>query len=138
MPDWLTIHIIGLILVAAVFGGMLFFAALFTPLAFRKLPRDTAAGFMRDVFPVYYRVMGIASLVAALPLGLAQGYKAEVAMLVAVTAGFVIANTVFRPRIDRAREEGRDAVFKALHRTSVILYLGQFVLVTIVLIRLAQ
>ena len=138
MPGWLTVHIIGLVLVAALFGGMLFFAALFTPLVFRKLPRETAAAFLRDVFPVYYRVMGIASLVAALPLGLAQGYKAEVALLVAVAAGFVIANTVIRPRVERAREDGRDARFKTLHRTSVVLNLGQFILVTIVLIRLAQ
>ena len=138
MPAWLTVHIIGMILVAALFGGMLFFAALFTPLVFRKLPRDAAAAFLRDVFPAYYRVMGIVSLVAALPLGLAQGYKAEVAMLVAVAAGFVFANTVLRPRIERAREAGRDGVFKALHRASMILNLVQFGLVTIVLIRLAQ
>ena len=138
MPGWLTVHIIGMILVAAQFGGMLFFAALFTPLVFRKLPRDTAASFLRGVFPAYYRVMGIVSLVAALPLGLAQGYKPEVAMLVAVAAGFVFANTVLRPRIERAREAGRDTAFRNLHRASVILNMAQFVLVTIVLIRLAQ
>lgn len=137
MPDWLTLHIVGLILVAALFGGMLSFAALFTPLIFKKLPSDTAAGFIREVFPAYYRVMGILSLVAVLPLVSAQ-YWTEISMLVITAAGFVFANLVLRPQVNAARDENKDGKFRLLHRVSVLLNLVQFVLVTIVLIRLAQ
>lgn len=137
MPDWLTLHIAGLILVAALFGGMLMFAALFTPLIHRKLPSETAVGFTREVFPVYYRVMGILSLVAVLPLVSAQ-YWTEISMLVITATGFVFANLVLRPQVNAARDENKDGKFRLLHRISVLLNLVQFVLVTIVLIRLAQ
>lgn len=138
MPDWLTLHIIALVLVAALFGGMLMFAAIFTPLIHRSLPRDTAVGFTRDVFPVYYRVMGILALVAALPLVPAHAYWTEIAMLVTAAVGFVFANLVLRPQVNAARDENRDSAFKRLHKASMLLNLAQFVLVTLVLIRLAQ
>ncbi len=138
MPDWLTLHVAALVLVAALFGGMLMFAALFTPLIHRKLPADTAAGFTREVFPVYYRVMGILALVAALPLVPAQAYWTEISMLVSAAVGFVFANLVLRPKANAARDAGRDGSFRRLHRVSVLLNLAQFVLVTFVLIQLAQ
>lgn len=138
MPDWLTLHIAALILVAALFGGMLMFAALFTPLIFKKLPSDTAVGFIREVFPAYYRVMGILSLVAVLPLVPAQAYWTEISMLVITAAGFVFANLVLRPQVNAARDENKDGKFRLLHRVSVVLNLIQFALVTIVLVRLAQ
>lgn len=138
MPDWLTLHIAALVLVAALFGGMLMFAAIFTPLIHRKLPRDIAAGFTREVFPVYYRVMGILALVAALPLVPAHAYWTEIAMLVTAAVGFVFANLVLRPQVNAARDENRDGTFKRLHKVSMLLNLVQFALVTVVLIRLAQ
>ncbi len=138
MPDWLTLHIVALILVAALFGGMLMFAALFTPLIHQKLAPDTAAGFTREVFPVYYRVMGILALVAALPLVPAHAYWTEISLLVTAAVGFVFANLVLRPQVNAARDENKDGKFKLLHKVSVLLNLVQFVLVTVVLIRLAQ
>jgi Domain of unknown function (DUF4149) len=138
MPDWLTLHIVALLLLAALFGGMLAFMAVFTPLAFARLPAETAGAFIRSVFPVYYRVCGILSLLAALPLVPAHAYMAEVATLVLVAGGFVLANAVLRPAAERARAEGRDARFRRLHRVSVLLHLVQFGAVTIVLVRLAQ
>ena len=138
MPDWLTLHVAALVLVAALFGGMLTFAALFTPLIHQKLPSATAVGFTREVFPVYYRVMGILALIAALPLVPAQAYWTEISMLVTTAVGFVFANLVLRPQVNTARDENKDGKFRLLHRASVLLNLIQFVLVTIVLIRLAQ
>jgi len=91
MPDWLTLHVVALVLVAALFGGMLMFAALFTPLIHQKLPADAAVGFTREVFPVYYRVMGILALVAVLPLVPAQAYWTEISMLVTTAVGLAIA-----------------------------------------------
>jgi hypothetical protein len=138
MFGWVTLHVAALLLVAALYGGMLMFMAVFTPLVFRSLPAAAAAGaFLRDVFPVYYRVCGILALLAALPLVPAHAYPAEIAALVAA-AGFVLANRVLRPALNRAREEGRDPAFRRLHRLSVALHLAQFAAVAAVLIRLAQ
>jgi hypothetical protein len=138
MFDWFTFHVLSLVLVAALFGGMLFFAALFAPLVFSKLPREDAAAFMRGIFPVYHRVMGIVAIVAILPLAPQWSYGPEVATLAIVAAGFLFANTVLRPRIDAARESGRTSVFRRLHRASVILNMAQLIAVAVVLVRLAQ
>ena len=126
MPTWLTLHVLALSIVAAQFGGMLLFMALFTPLVFRHLPRETAAGFMRAVFPAYYRVMGIMALIAVIPLVPAHSYWSEVSAMVAVAVGFVIANTLLRPAAEKARDEGREKTWRRLHRLSVALHLAQF------------
>lgn len=138
MADWFTLHIGALVLVAALFGGMLFFMAVFTPLVFRKLPEDAAPPFLRAVFPIYYRVCGVLALLAALPLVPAQAYPSEIVVMVLVAAGFVVANTVLRPAIDRARDATNEGRFRILHRTSVVLHLIQFPAVLYVLMRLAQ
>jgi len=138
MPDWLTLHILALLLLAALFGGMLAFMGLFTPLVFARLPAETAGSFIRAVFPVYYRVCGILALLAALPLVSAHSYMGEVAALVLVAGGFVLANTVLRPAAEAARADGRDGRFRRLHRVSVLLHLVQFGAVTVILVRLAQ
>lgn len=137
MPDWITLHIIGLIVVAALFGGMLFFMAVFAPLTFRKLPEETARGFIRAVFPVYYRICGVTALVAALPL-VTAAYRGEVAALVLVAAGFVFANAVLRPAIERASENGDEGRVRRFHLASVLLHLVQFAAVAVILVRLAQ
>lgn len=138
MADWFTLHVTSLVLIAALFGGMLAFMALFTPLVFARLPKETAGTFLRAVFPVYYRVCGILALVAALPLVPAHAYIPEIVTLVLVAAGFVAANTVLRPAAERARDADRENRFRLLHRVSVLLHLVQFAAVTVILIRLAQ
>ena len=57
---------IAIVAVSALWGGMLFFAAVFAPLVFIKLDAETAGRFIRQVFPVYYLSMGIVSAVAAI------------------------------------------------------------------------
>lgn len=138
MPDWFTLHVAALVLVAALFGGMLAFMALFTPMVFRALPRDTATSFLRALFPVYYRVCGILSLTAALPLVPAHAYMAEIAVLVLVAVGFILSNVVLRPALDRARNAHDDPRFRRLHRLSLAIHLVQFAAVAVVLVRLAQ
>jgi hypothetical protein len=138
MLDWFTLHVAALVLVAALFGGMLAFMAVFTPLIFAKLPEETARLFIRAVFPVYYRVGGVVALLAALPLVPAHAYMAEIATLVVVAACFVLANTVLRPAAERARDGGRESHFRLFHRLSVLLHLAAFVAVAVVLVRLAQ
>ena len=73
MGDWLTLHVASLVLIAAAFGGMSFFMALFAPAVFRFLPREDAAVFMRSLFPTYFLAMGFVSLIPALILS--QGVK---------------------------------------------------------------
>lgn len=130
----------GAVLTAAVFGGMVFFAFVYAPLVFTKLPAATAGAFIRAVFPLYYKVMGAAAVAAGLML-LPGG---EAWIMLAVGAAFLAVMLVLMPRINAARDAslaGADAGpaakrFSRLHRASVAINFLQMLAVLGVLLRL--
>ncbi len=133
---------IAIVTVGALWGGMLFFAAVFAPLVFIKLDAETAGRFIRQVFPVYYLSMGIVSVVAAIAIIVSHAHgTADALAMILVCLGFWFARRVLMPRINLARDadlEGdSDAKgrFKRLHRTSVLINAVQMLAVLVVLIR---
>ena len=135
-------HLAGATLTAAVFGGMVFFAFVYAPLVFTKLPAATAGGFIRAVFPVYYKAMGGASLAAGALL-LPRG---EAFVMIATGAVFFAVMLLLMPRINAARDAslaedaGRTTpaakTFSRLHRLSVAVNFVQMLAVLAVLLRL--
>ena len=104
--DWLNLHVGALVGTALVFGGMSFFAFVFTPMVFKFVEREDAAHFLRQVFPVYHRV--IASLCCAPAVLLIPGrYTPEVTALLAVALLNVVSARFIVPAADAAREAGR-------------------------------
>ncbi len=147
MFDWIGFHVLAVVVVALVLGGMVFFAAFMTPIVFAKLPRETAGTFLAQVFPVYYQAMAVAAALAVLLAGiadLAQPIGANTVLLVLVALGFVGARYALLPRIERHRDGARagnpDAMraFAQLHRRSVFLNLAQMVAVAVVLVNMAR
>jgi len=118
---------------ALVFGGMAVFSFLVVPAAFRALGRADAAKLMGALFPVYYRVMAIASAVAAVAFAVAG--RPEEWALAGVALGFVGLLYLLRPALDAARalrEAGKpegERRFARLHRLSVGINLLQFLVV---------
>lgn len=141
MTDWISLPLLALLPTAALFGGMLFFAGVFAPLVFMKLPFEVASGFIRKVFPAYYAagtaVAGVAGLLA-----LGADWR-DGAVLLFVAAGFLFARQGIMPAVNRARDAelaGDTAAgqrFAALHRASVVLNAVQLLAVLVVLVRLA-
>jgi hypothetical protein len=127
---------------AAVFGGMVFFAFVYAPLVFTKLPAAQAGAFIRAVFPVYYKAMGGAALAAGALL-LPRG---EAFVMIAVGAVFFAVMLLLMPRINAARdaslagEAGATApaatTFSRLHRLSVVINFVQMLAVLAVVLRL--
>jgi len=124
MPETLALFTVAILL-----GGMAAFSFLFAPLVFAKLPGETAAGFIREVFPWYYLfVLGAAAIAAALLAAPAPGLAWVMA---AVAAGAAVARQLLMPAINRARDRqlageapaGRR--FSLLHNASVALNLLQ-------------
>lgn len=118
--------------------GMAFFAFVFAPLVFIKLPSDTAGAFIRQVFPVYYQVFAATSVLAVLS---AWG-RAEAVVLGVVAAAFLFAWLWLMPRINRARdashgEPAAAARFGRLHRISGLVNAAQMIAVLVVFVRLA-
>lgn len=132
---------LALMAVAAVWGGMAFFAVVYAPLVFIKLDAATAGGFIREVFPVYYLAMGVVSLGAALLLGIGTTHgTADVVTMFVVCVLFWVARHALMPRINRARDQrasdpGARARFARLHRLSVAINALQLLAVLVVLVR---
>lgn len=134
----------GLVVVAAVFGGMTFFAFVYAPLVFIKLGAEAGGRFIREVFPVYYVAMGAVSIAAAVPLAFASTARGADALAMACTGiVFFLARFALLPVINRNRAAGRagDVAakkrFDRLHRLSVIVNLVQMLAVLAVLVRFA-
>ncbi|MDE0457290.1 MAG: DUF4149 domain-containing protein [Chromatiales bacterium] len=134
----------GLVTVAAVFGGMAFFAFVYAPIVFVKLGTEAGGRFIRQVFPVYYVTMGAVSIAAAalLALGNAARHVDSLAMA-CIGIVFLLARFVLLPVINRNRDAGQagdgaaQKRFDRLHRLSVGVNLAQMLAVLAVLVRYA-
>lgn len=137
--DWLTYHTISMFFTALLLGGMVFFGFFMTPLAFTRLEREIAAAFLRAVFPIYYQVMAVLGVLAAVPIW----YRNEAVVLAGVAVIFVFVKMLLLPPINRARDArdmgdaGGEARFKRLHRLSVLINMAQMIAVAVVFFRLA-
>ena len=104
-------------------GGMVFFAAITTPVAFRRLEKEQARHYIRGVFPAYYLWVLATSAVAALALVPLAWRAAAVMAACAVAAVWMRQGVMLRIRA--ADEAGDVATFRKLHRLSVIVNLLQ-------------
>ena len=127
---------------AILLGGMLTFSALFTPLAFARLPKEVADPFVRGIFPVYYLVMAVlAALGAAL---LASKRPQEAVIMALVAGGFVLSRQLLMPIVNRLYDQREDGSaksrewFEKLHRLSVLIAFTQLFASVGVLISLVQ
>ena len=136
MFDWLSFQNFAIIGVAFQFGGMAFFAFIFSPMIFKFMASDEASKFLRQVFPVYYRLSAGISILPALMLIPLPFYHIEVGILLGVAAIFLFAARVLVPMSNAARDANNEGKFKIIHRSSVLIYMLQWSAIFIVLIRL--
>ncbi len=133
MPE--AAAIIGLLGLAALTGGMVFFGAVVAPLVFRMLEPPASSRFIRAIFPHYYRFAFIASALAAIGLSAVTPWCAGLLALVALVTLWLWR--VLMPRINMLRDSGADAAFSRAHRLSVLINQGQLLISVAVLIRVA-
>jgi hypothetical protein len=110
---------------AALFGGMLAFSAMFAPLVFMKLPAETAGRFVRAIFPWYYLYVLLLGAVAATALAVATERGGAALLAALIAAGAAYARWGLMPAInalrDRQLQGDRSAArgFELRHRLSV-------------------
>ena len=95
MFDWLNLHTLALTPVAAAFGGTGFFAFVFTPLVFRFMAHENAAHSLRQVFPVYHRLIASLTILPALLLLPGGSFTVEIVILLAVAAAAIAATGIW-------------------------------------------
>ena len=136
MPEYL-LSLLAITLVALLLGSMVFFAGVMAPLIHRKLPPEVAGAFLAEVFPIYYLVLLVLSLLGALaafkPNPIAAG------ALVLVALAFLYARVFLLPRINRLRDDtdAPEGAFRRLHHQSVVINIVQMIVALIVLLGLA-
>lgn len=132
-------HVSGLFFLALTLGGMVFFAAIMTPLVFTKLPPETSGPFIRQVFPVYSMAMAGLSLLAAVLL-----WKTDaVLFLFIVFVLFLWGWLWLMPLINRSRDaelkgdKKSGTTFQRLHKLSVGVNVLQMGILAVVFIKIA-
>tara|TARA_B100000686_G_scaffold341166_1_gene418129 strand:+ start:873 stop:1295 length:423 start_codon:yes stop_codon:yes gene_type:complete len=132
------LHTAALFLIALIIGGMAFFAAIMTPMVFAKLPPETSGPFIREVFPVYSKVMAVLTLLATLLL---WGQNEAMALAV-VFVLFIWAWIWLMPKINQFRDaelggnKQAGRTFNLLHKLSVFINIAQLSAVSMVFIRI--
>ncbi|MEM6712843.1 MAG: DUF4149 domain-containing protein [Pseudomonadota bacterium] len=117
-------------------GAMAYFGAGVAPVVFRTLGEEKAGPVVRAMFPVYYLVLGITTLLAAIPAFLVN--VAAGIVLIVVAGGFAFARQIMMPRINALRDEMNrgstvaTSAFDALHSWSVRMNMLQLIILLIV------
>lgn len=140
MADYLSLAMAAKLLTALLLGGMVWFSFVFAPMAFKKLPKETAGTFISHVFPVYYW-SGLALAVGAT---LTAGDWTDRIVLAGVAGLFGVGLFVFIPVLDGLRDRARaeepvaKAAFGRWHGISMVVNLAQIMAVLVAFIRLAR
>jgi len=135
----LLLGTMGAISTATLFGSMAFFSCVIAPLIFIELDAATAGRFIRRLFPWYYIVVAVLSLIAALCF--ATTHPVDAAIMGLVLSGAYLSREVLMPRINRRRDamlQGNafaEVSFNRLHRASVLINAVQIIAVFCVLLR---
>jgi hypothetical protein len=115
---------LGILILAANTGIMLFFTVAVAPTIFTVLPQEWAAKYVRAFFPKYYAVLGVTTAIAALLIDTTIFRLA----LAGCAFFFFFSQLWITPTVNRARDAGRERTFKILHTLSVVINLLQLVI----------
>ena len=136
MFEWVSLYNFAIMGLSLQFGGMAYFAFIFSPMIFKFMDSEEASKFLRRMFPVYYRLSAAVSIFPALMLIPVQSYHLEVGTLLAVAVIFLFAARVLVPLSNAARDENKVKKFNIIHRLSVSIYMIQMIAILAILISL--
>ena len=125
---------VNLYLISIVLGVMLFFSFVVAPVTFKSLNEDNARIFIRKIFPYYYSVNLIISLLILLIFIILKKFSIDFYFILIISILFALSNFLLMPLINRYRDNKEDKKFKYTHFISVIINFIQMILLVIVLI----
>ena len=129
MIEQLSIYLSCIIL-----GIMLFFSFIVAPVTFSSLNEENARIFIRKIFPYYYTVNLIISLIVLLCLIYLGIYNIKFYLILLITILFAFSNFILMPLINKFRDSQEDKKFKYSHFLSVIINFVQMIFLIIILI----
>ena len=125
---------ISIYLIAIILGIMLFFSFVIAPVVFTTLDEDNARKFIRRIFPFYYNVNLVLSLIVLLTFLFLSKLGIDFYLILAITLLFATSNYLLMPLINKYRDEKEDKKFKYSHFISVVINFVQMICLVFLLI----
>ena len=125
---------ISIYLTAMILGIMLFFSFVIAPVVFTTLDEDNARKFIRRIFPFYYNVNLVISLIVLITFLFLSKLGIDFYLILIVTILFAISNYLLMPLINKYRDEKQDKKFKYSHFISVVINFVQMICLVFLLI----
>ena len=125
---------ISIYLTAMILGIMLFFSFVIAPVVFATLDEDNARKFIRRIFPFYYNVNLVLSLIVLLTFLFLSKLGMDFYLILVITLLFATSNYLLMPLINKYRDEKQDKKFKYSHFISVAINFIQIIALILILL----
>ena len=112
---------------------MLFFSFAIAPVIFKSLDETNARNFIRKIFPYYYLINLILSILALICFFISKSFNFDFYLILIVAILFAFSNFLLMPIINRFRDSKETKKFHFSHGLSVVINLVQMILLSIVL-----
>ena len=128
------INQLSIYLISIILGIMLFFSFIIAPVTFTALNEENARKLIRKIFPYYYNVNLVISLLVLIFYVFLKIFSLNFYLILSVAVLFAVSNFVLMPLINKFRDEKQDKKFKQSHFVSVVINFVQIILLVIILI----
>ena len=120
-------------LTSIILGMMMFFSFAVAPTTFKLLDEKNARSFIRGIFPIYYILNLIISLLAILIFIYIGDFSLNFYLMSSVGLMFIFSNFALMPLINKYRDNGQERKFKISHFISVLINFVQIILLIVIL-----
>ena len=125
---------VSIYLTAMVLGIMLFFSFVIAPVVFTTLDEENARKFIRRIFPFYYNVNLVISLIILIIFFILSNIGIDFYLILVISILFVTSNYLLMPLINKYRDEKKNKKFKYSHLLSVVINSIQMICLVFLLI----
>ncbi len=128
------IELISLYLISIILGTMLFFSFVVAPVTFTALNEENARKFIRKIFPYYYNVNLVISLLVLIYFTSQKIFSIDFYLILTISILFAISNYILMPLINKYKDNNQERKFKYSHSMSVLINFIQIVFLIFLLI----
>ena len=121
-------------LVSGILAIMLFFSFTIAPIIFKFLDEKNARNFIRNIFPYYYFINLILSILVIIFFVSMNFYGLNFYLILSVAILFAFSQFILMPMINKFRDNQETKKFNYSHVISVVINIIQMVFLVIILI----
>ena len=112
----------------------MFFSFVVAPVTFTALNEENARKFIRKIFPYYYNVNLVISLLVLIYFTSQKIFSIDFYLILTISILFAISNYILMPLINKYKDNNQERKFKYSHSMSVLINFIQIVFLIFLLI----